>query len=706
MDGVENMNIRRGQLKASITRFWNSLQSPNVDPVEIKARREKIEEVWIEYEQLQSVIEAQKEVDINTQNEYREIFEDLYFKSVAAAEKIITQTKGTEEREKSKSETFYEKKATPAVKLAALNVPTFNGNYHEWASYYDIFSVLVDKNPDISDIEKIFHLRASLSGEALASIQCLETTANNYAIAWKSLVQRYNNKRVLVQAHVKSIYDLEAMSGESASKLRQFTDTLSGHMRALEALGERPGDWGPLLIHLIATKIDKTTLREWESKSSHDKVPTVSEIIQFLESKFKVLEAIEVAKNISVRAQRPIETSAKKYYEKGSASKSFASTSKLKCYVCGSEHTIYKCPTFCGLDISDRIKRATELDLCKVCLRKHDGRKCNARFCFKCAKPHNTLLHLSGVGNKSTTNEQIQVQSTTAGLNIAGRSDEESKSISAHASVILDDRILLATAIILLRDEIGNLVPGRVLLDSGSQSNLITEEMVQVLGLKKKRINHSLSGIGDSAQTVSSTVNTTIISNYNEFTLSTSYLVVKRITTNIPSRVFKGNYVIPNGVQLADPSFLKPQKIDLLIGANHFFDLMQSGRLKPIAEGPVFQETCLGWVVSGPLGLPEKSEYEHSSSAICLLTGETPETDLERIIATFWRLEEYGEKKVYTLEEKACKNDFEKNVKWNGSGRFVVHLPFKKDKPKLGNSYEIAKRRLLSLEGVFRGIQN
>jgi len=111
--------------------------------------------------------------------------------------------------------------------------------------------------------------------------------------------------------------------------------------------------------------------------------------------------------------------------------------------------------------------------------------------------------------------------------------------------------------------------------------------------------------------------------------------------------VFKRNYVIPNSIQLADPSFLKPQKIDLLIGANHSFDLMQSGGLKPIAEGPVFQE-CLGWVVSGPLGLPEKSDYEHSFNGICLLTGETPETDLERIIVTFWGFEEYGEKK-YTL---------------------------------------------------------
>jgi len=76
-------------------------------------------------------------------------------------------------------------------------------------------------------------------------------------------------------------------------------------------------------------------------------------------------------------------------------------------------------------------------------------------------KGANTPLHMAGVGNKLTTNEQIQVQSTTAGLNLAERSDVKSKSISAYASVILDDRILLTTAIILLRDEIGNLVPGR-----------------------------------------------------------------------------------------------------------------------------------------------------------------------------------------------------------------------------------------------------
>jgi len=166
--------------------------------------------------------------------------------------------------------------------------------------------------------------------------------------------------------------------------------------------------------------------------------------------------------------------------------------------------------------------------------------------------------------------------------------------------------------------------------------------------------------------------------------------------------LYKGNYTIPNGINLADPAFLKPQKIDLLIGANHFFDLMQSGRLKLITNGPVFQETFLGWVVSGPIGFPEKTEYEHSSSAVCLSVSETAETDLEKLIATFWRLEEYEAKKIYTLEEKACKNDFDKNVKRDGDGRFIMHLPFKKDKTKLGNSYDMAMRRLLSLERRFQ----
>lgn len=58
MGGLEGMNVKRGQLKASVTRFGNFLRGENVDPVEPKARRKKIE-VYVEFEQVQAYIELE-----------------------------------------------------------------------------------------------------------------------------------------------------------------------------------------------------------------------------------------------------------------------------------------------------------------------------------------------------------------------------------------------------------------------------------------------------------------------------------------------------------------------------------------------------------------------------------------------------------------------------------------------------------------------
>jgi len=254
MGGQENMITRRGQLKASITRFSNYLQLQNVDSTEVKVRREKIEESWAEYEQVQAAIEMEEGISIDVQNKYRMEFEDLYFKTIAAAEKIMIGAGSTVSQDESRNKNSDTdipnacmNKVLSTVKLTSLSVPEFTGNYQEWASFYNIFSALIDNNTSLTAIEKFFYLRESLSGEALSSIKCLETTSNNYTVAWQSLIARYDNKRVLVQAHVKAIYDLETVGGDSAKKLRQFTDALNGHMRALEALGQEPTNWGPLL---------------------------------------------------------------------------------------------------------------------------------------------------------------------------------------------------------------------------------------------------------------------------------------------------------------------------------------------------------------------------------------------------------------------------------------------------------------------------
>lgn len=103
---------------------------------------------------------------------------------------------------------------------------------------------------------------------------------------------------MLIQTHVKSMVEIETISHESAGKLRIFVDKLNGHMRALETLGQTPNAWGPLLTHIIFTKLDKNTLRAWEIGVISDEVATPPQIIEFLENRAKMLESIEISRSL------------------------------------------------------------------------------------------------------------------------------------------------------------------------------------------------------------------------------------------------------------------------------------------------------------------------------------------------------------------------------------------------------------------------
>jgi hypothetical protein len=78
-------------------------------------------------------------------------------------------------------------------------------------------------------------------------------------------------------------------------------------------------------------------------------------------------------------------------------------------------------------------------------------------------------------------------------------------------------------------------------------------------------------------------------------------LIVPRITNKLSSKYIKDKISIPDKVFLADPSFRQPQKIDLLMGASHFYELLEARQIKTIPGRPVLQETKFGWVVSGPV---------------------------------------------------------------------------------------------------------
>jgi len=128
--------------------------------------------------------------------------------------------------------------------------------------YKDTFTSVIDSNARLSNIQKFQYLRSSLAGEALQVIHTLETTDKNYETAWRLIKQRYGNRKLIINTHIKGLLELQAVNKGSHVTLRNFIDSVRTHIRALEALKEPVTQWNTLLIYLLSEKLDFTTRKD------------------------------------------------------------------------------------------------------------------------------------------------------------------------------------------------------------------------------------------------------------------------------------------------------------------------------------------------------------------------------------------------------------------------------------------------------------
>lgn len=60
----------------------------------------------------------------------------------------------------------------------------------------------MDRNENLSDVEKLFYLRSYLKGEALSLINNLPIVNSSYNESFEILKKRYDNDVVLINSHI------------------------------------------------------------------------------------------------------------------------------------------------------------------------------------------------------------------------------------------------------------------------------------------------------------------------------------------------------------------------------------------------------------------------------------------------------------------------------------------------------------------------
>ncbi|XP_072377814.1 uncharacterized protein [Diabrotica undecimpunctata] len=500
---IEKLRKTQGSIKARLTVFTKFIEKcvdskSEIAPNELKDRLHRSECILLQFEDIQCQIESCLDEIPEEELNYREDFENAYFKASTAAKQLIEATNQSVPVSQSSNA------HSSGVTLPSIRLPKFTGCFENWLEFHDSLSEIVS----------------------------------------------FGN-----------------IKENSSSSLRYLIDTITSNLRSLQSLNQPVEKWDALLTYIVMERVDSETARDWEKTNLSD--PSFIEFLEFLKAKADILEKVEQSVD---HRRSSSSTSGAKF--KSTSSRSFVSnnSSLSSCILCKGQHKIIQCSLFLKLNVQARMEEAKKHSLCFNCLYSgHQNNTCKYGKCKKCSKKHHTLLHFESVENISP---------------------EPGTSLNSHSlsSTVHREGVLLSTVRVQVLDELENTHIFRALLDSGSQSNFVTDRLLNKLGLPRNKAKISVIGIGQVSSNVQFKTNIHIKSLYSSYESSMSCLVVDNICDTIPScRLDTSAFHIPSNIQLSDPNYGIPSDINILIGASHFWNLLCVGQDSPSKLGNSIQ---------------------------------------------------------------------------------------------------------------------
>ncbi|XP_025269128.1 uncharacterized protein LOC112639446 [Camponotus floridanus] len=513
--------------------------------------------------------------------------------------------------------------------------------------------------------------------------------------AWDDLISFYENKRLLVNAAIQALLSLRRMTRESATDLEYLYTNLMQIFRTLETL-QRPVDkWDDFLVFLAVQRLDSDSVKAWEQHlGSAKEPPTWKQFCEFLVTRLLSLQAFEKSRGIKVTTKAQQNTFKSHFQAKNS---DIGDTSSSSCIICSSKHYLAKCPQYISKTTQQRYSILTKHGRCYNCLGAHRVSDCHStKRCIKCGRKHHTTIHKQPSldkqvdSTKATTPQETVTKSSSSQvlhLNIN----------STHATSC----VLLATAQVVIINQKGSTLQIRALIDQGSEITLITERVAQNLKLSRSHSWIPLVELEDTrlVKPVASHSFKIAAIYENSETLEVSAHILPKLTNSIPSvsiDMHQWQHLI--GLTLADPHFLQPLAVDMIIGADVYHQIIREGLKKGPIDSPIAQLTAFGWIISGPTSANRTSLLTNSYHA-------SMDQQLFDVLRKFWEQQEVCINKSSSLspEEQACEKHFQDTHSRDPQGRYVVSLPFKRSAKELGplNSRHKAARMLTSLWNKF-----
>ena len=328
--------------------------------------------------------------------------------------------------------------------------------------------------------------------------------------------------------------------------------------------------------------------------------------------------------------------------------------------------------------VTQRLSQVQSKNLCHNCLAVgHSTNSCKSTYrCRECGQNHHTTIH----------------QSTAPPTPV--------NAASVASSQVPD--ALMMTAQVLLTGPGGQQTQARALIDPGAGISLVSSRVAQLLHLPLTKTSMQFSGVqGTPCKSAKHLANLFLSSlQGDQPQVQLQAAVVSTVTNDLPAQEISPVDELPHlmGLGLADPSFHTPGRIDILLGADVYPQIMvKQPMITGAVSDPAAQETIFGWAIVGPV--KSKGAYIQPVPTHFAQV-QSPEEDLSTTLSRFWEVEEPEQEaeplspveqqvqEHYTLTTSYCSD----------SCRYRVTLPRRTDVPPLGDSRAQALSRYVTNE--------
>ena len=577
-------------------------------------------------------------------------------------------------------------------KLPTLGLPTFNGEVMAWASFWTAFSNQVGSREEISESDKLIYLRKAIIHQPTRDLlDAPREEEDSYAEVVRELKRRFDLPKEVHKTLVQRIINLTLIR-DTQEEIMGLMDAVRKALLSLKRTGSYCLE--SFMTSVVYLILPRKLQVLWEQHTKKDKkVIDVFTMLDFFTEHAGTLTPASLRQSHQAsksdpsdkRSRHPgtrkVDTQTQKQKTYVHVNSTAAATSyKWDCPICpGDKHPLYKCPKWLGYSVTQRLEHVRNHTLCHNCLATgHVTASCrSSNRCRDCQQPHHSSIHQASVPPPTQINHSSEVQ--------ARKPDA-----------------LMMTAQVTLTGPGGHTMPARALMDSGAAMSLVSSRIAQLLKLNLHRANIQFSGVqGTPCKAAKYTSNLSISPIQAKApSIELAAAVVATVTNDLPAQELSSTTDLSHiaNLQLADPNFHIPGRIDIILGADVYYRLLGKA---PAVVGSILDpaaiSTIFGWAITGPV----RTHSHHTQSTPSLHYQLTPaDLQLDLRMAQFWEMEEVDKApEPLTSAEDQAQVHYDVTTSYSSDQlRYTVELPKKVDVPALGESRSQALSRYISNE--------